>query len=217
MGELGRRIARIKLDPYLDTIIRVFPEIEHPDRLPAKLRCLLPDHDDSTPSFWLYEDHWHCYGCSRGGDAIDFVQSYHDLGVRKAVELVETALGIGLGQCQDLQALVLLARRKKDEKGRREWEATVREIEDAYTEVIRPYLLCRDTLIQDLAFHDSDYVFDELRLASWEPPARTKRRAREKARRLMAWALEWAQGTVRLVESATGKDRVTVLRQHRRS
>ena len=35
-------------------------------------RCPLPDHDDETPSFYIYPlGRWWCYGCGRGGDAID--------------------------------------------------------------------------------------------------------------------------------------------------
>jgi DNA primase len=38
-------------------------------------RCPLPDHEDRTPSFYIYPGEiggrWWCYGCSRGGDVID--------------------------------------------------------------------------------------------------------------------------------------------------
>ncbi len=36
-------------------------------------RCLLPGHEDRTPSFVVYEetDSFWCFGCQRGGDAID--------------------------------------------------------------------------------------------------------------------------------------------------
>lgn len=34
--------------------------------------CPMPNHDDSSPSFHLYNDgHYHCYGCSAQGDAIN--------------------------------------------------------------------------------------------------------------------------------------------------
>jgi len=35
-------------------------------------RCPLPDHEDKTPSFYVYPPgrYW-CYGCSRGGDVVD--------------------------------------------------------------------------------------------------------------------------------------------------
>lgn len=36
-------------------------------------RCVLPDHEDRTPSFVVYPDtdSWWCFGCSRGGDVVD--------------------------------------------------------------------------------------------------------------------------------------------------
>lgn len=34
-------------------------------------RCPLPTHEDKDPSFYIYPDGWHCYGCGRGGDVID--------------------------------------------------------------------------------------------------------------------------------------------------
>ena len=35
-------------------------------------RCPVPDHEDRTPSFYIYPPgRWWCYGCSRGGDVID--------------------------------------------------------------------------------------------------------------------------------------------------
>jgi DNA primase len=35
-------------------------------------RCPLPDHEDKTPSFYIYPPgrYW-CYGCNRGGDVVD--------------------------------------------------------------------------------------------------------------------------------------------------
>jgi hypothetical protein len=35
------------------------------------LLCPLPDHHEDTPSCRLYEDHWWCYGCGRGGGIYD--------------------------------------------------------------------------------------------------------------------------------------------------
>jgi hypothetical protein len=35
-------------------------------------RCPLPEHEDRTPSFYIYPPgRFHCYGCSRGGDVVD--------------------------------------------------------------------------------------------------------------------------------------------------
>jgi CHC2 zinc finger len=35
-------------------------------------RCPLPDHEDKTPSFYIYPPgRFYCYGCNRGGDVVD--------------------------------------------------------------------------------------------------------------------------------------------------
>lgn len=52
-------------------------------------RCPLPDHEDKTPSFYIYPGddvggRWWCYGCSRGGDVVDlefFCGDYDELWV----------------------------------------------------------------------------------------------------------------------------------------
>ena len=38
-----------------------------------KARCMLPGHNDKTPSFVVYprERGWYCYGCHRGGDVFN--------------------------------------------------------------------------------------------------------------------------------------------------
>jgi DNA primase len=46
-------------------------------------RCALPDHEDKTPSFYIYPPgRWWCYGCNRGGDVVDiefFCGDYSEL------------------------------------------------------------------------------------------------------------------------------------------
>ena len=34
-------------------------------------------HNERTPSFKVYEDHFHCFGCGAHGDHIDFVQKMY--------------------------------------------------------------------------------------------------------------------------------------------
>jgi hypothetical protein len=35
-------------------------------------RCALPDHEDKSPSFYIYPPgRYYCYGCGRGGDVVD--------------------------------------------------------------------------------------------------------------------------------------------------
>jgi hypothetical protein len=39
-------------------------------------KCPLPDHQDDSPSLWVYPEtrSWYCFGCNRGGDVIDFAK-----------------------------------------------------------------------------------------------------------------------------------------------
>ncbi|EGO95039.1 CHC2 zinc finger domain-containing protein, partial [Acidiphilium sp. PM] len=32
-----------------------------------------PFHNEKSPSFYVYDDHYHCFGCGAHGDAISFV------------------------------------------------------------------------------------------------------------------------------------------------
>ena len=46
-------------------------------------RCPMPDHEDKTPSFYIYPPGcFHCYGCGRSGDVVDlefFCGAYGEL------------------------------------------------------------------------------------------------------------------------------------------
>jgi DNA primase len=44
-------------------------------------RCPLPDHEDKTPSFYIYPPgRFHCYGCGRSGDVVDLEFACGDYG-----------------------------------------------------------------------------------------------------------------------------------------
>jgi CHC2 zinc finger len=49
-------------------------------------RCPLPDHDDGTPSFYVYPEtnSWFCYGCSRGGDVVQLYRLANRFDQREA-------------------------------------------------------------------------------------------------------------------------------------
>lgn len=55
-----------------------------------KAHC--PFHQDDTPSFMVYpaNNSWYCFGCSIGGDVIDFIQRHRGLSYHDAV----TYLGV---------------------------------------------------------------------------------------------------------------------------
>ena len=45
-----------------------------------------PFHLDKTPSFFLYSDHFHCFGCNAHGDQVRYVMQRDGLEFREAVE-----------------------------------------------------------------------------------------------------------------------------------
>jgi DNA primase len=55
-------------------------------------RCPLPDHEDKTPSFYIYPPgRFYCYGCNRGGDVVDLEFFCGDYG-----ELWEAMIALSL-------------------------------------------------------------------------------------------------------------------------
>ncbi len=45
-----------------------------------------PFHGEKTPSFYVYDDHYHCFGCGEHGDIITFVMKSTGAGFMEAVE-----------------------------------------------------------------------------------------------------------------------------------
>lgn len=51
--------------------------------------ALCPIHGDKDPSFRIYQSgRWHCYGCGKGGDTIDFVMLMYKVSFRKALSII---------------------------------------------------------------------------------------------------------------------------------
>jgi putative DNA primase/helicase len=55
-------------------------------------RALCPFHDEKTPSFEVVPSKriYKCMGCGKGGDVIDFVQSFKHIGFREACEVIKS-------------------------------------------------------------------------------------------------------------------------------
>lgn len=63
-------------------------------------QALCPFHDEKTPSFTVTPagQFYHCFGCGAHGDAIAWMQEYHRLPFRQALEELAGRAGIPLGQ-----------------------------------------------------------------------------------------------------------------------
>lgn len=53
-----------------------------------------PFHGEKTPSFYVYDDGYHCFGCGAHGDAISFVMQSEGLGFMEAVASLASAAGL---------------------------------------------------------------------------------------------------------------------------
>ncbi len=60
-----------------------------------------PFHGERTPSFYVYPDHWHCYGCAAHGDAIAFVQKTQGSSFADAVAALASEAGLDMPQPTD--------------------------------------------------------------------------------------------------------------------
>jgi len=52
------------------------------------IKCPLPNHKDSTPSFMIYRDGYKCFGCWKGWDIISFVQEMNQCNFREALSIL---------------------------------------------------------------------------------------------------------------------------------
>ena len=53
-----------------------------------------PFHGEKTPSFYVYDDHYHCFGCGVHGDAITFVMQSAGVSFPEAVEQLAAEAGM---------------------------------------------------------------------------------------------------------------------------
>jgi len=53
-----------------------------------------PFHNEKTPSFYVYDDHFHCFGCGAHGDAITFLMRAEGASFPEAVERLAAEAGM---------------------------------------------------------------------------------------------------------------------------
>ena len=57
-------------------------------------KACCPFHGEKTPSFYVYDDHFHCFGCGAHGDAISFVMRAEGASFPEAVERLAAEAGL---------------------------------------------------------------------------------------------------------------------------
>lgn len=55
---------------------------------------LCPFHEEKSPSFNIYHDHYYCFGCKANGDAIDFVRKTTGIGFIEALKNLAQKFGV---------------------------------------------------------------------------------------------------------------------------
>jgi DNA primase len=96
-----------------------------------------PFHNEKTPSFYVYDDHFHCFGCGAHGDAITFVMRTEGAAFSEAVERLAAEAGLVVPrttgaaavretQARDLHAVLAAAAEAfRDRLGRPEGRAAM--------------------------------------------------------------------------------------------
>lgn len=71
----------------------------------GRFRGRCPFHNEKTPSFVVYPDGFHCFGCGAHGDAIDFVKRLHGLSFPDALRFLGLESGaVDMQQIRKQQA-----------------------------------------------------------------------------------------------------------------
>lgn len=108
---------------------------------------LCPFHNERTPSFTVYDDNFHCFGCGAHGDVIDFIVQYEGCTYEEAID----RLGAGEYKMTERDRKELTQREKARDQERQEairmaverWESAKPATEDnAYLDrkMVRPHM-----------------------------------------------------------------------------
>ena len=70
----------------------------------SQWKACCPFHGEKTPSFYIYDDHFHCFGCGAHGDAIAFVMQAEGASFPEAVERLAGEAGLEVPKATPQQA-----------------------------------------------------------------------------------------------------------------
>jgi hypothetical protein len=57
-------------------------------------KACCPFHEEKTPSFVIYDQNYHCFGCGAHGDALDFIEQYENKDRKQAIDALKQVAGI---------------------------------------------------------------------------------------------------------------------------
>ncbi len=84
-------IQELKNRNPIDQVVGRYVELKRAGRNLVG-RC--PFHSEKTPSFTVFSDNFHCFGCSAGGDVITFIMRIENLEYRDAVQFLADRSGM---------------------------------------------------------------------------------------------------------------------------
>lgn len=114
-----------------------------------------PLHGEKTASLKVYNGSrgWHCYGCGKGGDALDFIQMYFGLPFQAALEKANQDFNLGLPIGQQLSRQEQIeAQRQAEERKKRiaDRQNRAENLQKAYDEALTEWVTL-DTTIRECA------------------------------------------------------------------
>ena len=127
-----------------------------------------PFHYEKTPSFKVFADHFHCFGCGAHGDVIKFVMDYFGLTFWQAMTKLneDCQLGLPITNATPKQwyaATTMIAQRRA-ERAKRELELT--RANEAYHKALDAYAKADQALssgdMEDQAYIDALQSIDLL-------------------------------------------------------
>lgn len=62
---------------------------------------LCPFHDEKTPSFTIFDNHYFCFGCRAHGDAIDYMRKTRGMGFMEALKYLADKYGIDVPELRE--------------------------------------------------------------------------------------------------------------------
>ena len=75
----------------IETVVSHYVDLKRAGR---NLVGKCPFHSERSPSFTVFEDNFHCFGCSAGGNVITFIMRIENLDYRDAVQFLADRAGI---------------------------------------------------------------------------------------------------------------------------
>lgn len=91
-----RFIAELKLRNPITELVGQYAQLK---RAGSNTVCCCPFHSEKTPSFTIFsDDHFYCFGCGAGGDAITFMMKIENLDYVSAVERLAQRCGMTVPQ-----------------------------------------------------------------------------------------------------------------------